>query len=182
MHESLPSPAPELLDVTFVDWDGSRKAQLEQVPRTSTVGQMLNEAVSHLGLPLQHLYQVLASQRVHGGSGRSYPRENDLIGPAHHGRITRENKVRVQILQGIPYVVEIASFVIDNDDHDSLAYSTPFVDGICPFAPRSISTAIRSDLAKPLNIASIRWCSFSPRLRKLKCRLHFAAMARDLKK
>ena len=58
MHESLPSPAPELLDVTFVDWDGSRKAQLEKVPRTSTVGQMLNEAVSHLGLPLQHLYQA----------------------------------------------------------------------------------------------------------------------------
>lgn len=49
---------PELLDVTFVDWDGSRKALLEKVPRTSTVGQMVSEAVTHLGLPLQHLYQA----------------------------------------------------------------------------------------------------------------------------
>jgi hypothetical protein len=62
MHTTIPttstSPPPELVDVTFVDWDGSRKAQLENVPRESTVGQMLNEAVSHLGLPLQHLYQA----------------------------------------------------------------------------------------------------------------------------
>jgi hypothetical protein len=58
MDTSLQGTSPELLDVTFVDWDGSRKAELEKVPRTSTVGQMLNEAVSHLGLPLQHLYQA----------------------------------------------------------------------------------------------------------------------------
>ena len=58
MHTQPQSAPPELLDVTFVDWDGSRKAQLEKVPRSSTVGQMLNEAVSHLGLPLQHLYQA----------------------------------------------------------------------------------------------------------------------------
>ena len=58
MHTATQSLPAELLDVTFVDWDGSRKAELEKVPRTSTVGQMVNEAVSHLGLPLQHLYQA----------------------------------------------------------------------------------------------------------------------------
>jgi hypothetical protein len=58
MHTATQSLPAELLDVTFVDWDGSRKAELEKVPRTSTVGQVMNEAVSHLGLPLQHLYQA----------------------------------------------------------------------------------------------------------------------------
>jgi hypothetical protein len=62
MQHSLPTTAMSLprnlVDVTFIDWDGSRKAQLEKVPRNSTIGQMLNEAVSHLGLPLQHLYQA----------------------------------------------------------------------------------------------------------------------------
>jgi hypothetical protein len=56
---SLQTDLPELVDVTFVDWDGSRKAQLEKVPRASTVGQVVNEAVSHLGLPLQHVYQAV---------------------------------------------------------------------------------------------------------------------------
>ncbi len=59
MHTSLQTAAPELIDVTFVDWDGSRKAQLRKVPRTSTVGQITNEAVAHLGLPLRHLYQAV---------------------------------------------------------------------------------------------------------------------------
>jgi hypothetical protein len=59
MQTSPQSAAPQLLDVTFVDWDGSRKVQLEKVSRTSTVGQVANEAVSHLGLPLQHLYQTM---------------------------------------------------------------------------------------------------------------------------
>jgi len=58
MQTSVPTPSANLRDVTFVDWDGSRKAQLERVPLTSTVGQLLNEAVGHLGLPLQHLYQA----------------------------------------------------------------------------------------------------------------------------
>jgi len=55
---TLKSSPLEHLGVTFVDWGGSRKAHFEKVPRTSTIGQMLNEAVSHLGLPLQHLYQA----------------------------------------------------------------------------------------------------------------------------
>jgi hypothetical protein len=59
MQTSLQSTPPELLGVTFIDWDRSRKVQLEKVPRSSTVGQVASEAVSHLGLPLQHLYQTM---------------------------------------------------------------------------------------------------------------------------
>lgn len=63
METTQHSGAPGLLDVTLVDWDGSRKAQLEDVPRTSTVGQVVAEAVAHLGLPLQHLYQAVYQGR-----------------------------------------------------------------------------------------------------------------------
>ncbi|MAE97383.1 MAG: hypothetical protein CL910_22265 [Deltaproteobacteria bacterium] len=54
---------PTLIDLTLSDWEGSRKAHLEQVPATSTVGQVVNEAVSHLGLPPQHLYQAVLRGR-----------------------------------------------------------------------------------------------------------------------
>ena len=63
MDTTLRTAGPELVDVTLVDWDGSRKAELEQVPRSSTIGQVVNEAVSHLGLPLQHLYQAVLRGR-----------------------------------------------------------------------------------------------------------------------
>jgi len=126
---------------------------------------------------LENLHQTLLSQRVHGGSSRSHPGENDPFCLAHHVRISRHREVRFQILQGISHVVEIAGLVINNDDH-----STPLVEGTFPPTPRSTRTAILSDRAKPLNMASIRWCSFSPAFKNLKCTLHLAAMARDLKK
>lgn len=54
---------PELVDITLCDWEGSRKAHLEKVPRGATVGQVVSEAVSHLGLPPQHLYQAVLRGR-----------------------------------------------------------------------------------------------------------------------
>lgn len=54
---------PELLDITLCDWEGARKAHLEQVPRSATVGQVVSEAVAHLGLPPQHLYQAVLRGR-----------------------------------------------------------------------------------------------------------------------
>ncbi len=55
--------APDLVEVICVDWEGARKAQLENVPRTSTVGQIVGEAVANLGLPLQHVYQAVFQGR-----------------------------------------------------------------------------------------------------------------------
>ena len=63
MNTAASAGAPELLDVTLCDWEGARKAHLKRVPSTSTVGQVVSEAVSHLGLPLQHLYQALVRGR-----------------------------------------------------------------------------------------------------------------------
>jgi hypothetical protein len=59
MDSATQAIAPDLVDVTCVDWEAARKAQLQKVPRTSTVGQIVGEAVSHLGLPIQHLYQAV---------------------------------------------------------------------------------------------------------------------------
>lgn len=62
MHDTTNTP-PQLVDVTLVDWEGARKAQLEKVPLTSTVGQIVGEAVSHLGLSAQHAYQAVFGGR-----------------------------------------------------------------------------------------------------------------------
>jgi hypothetical protein len=49
----------ELIDIEFSDWEGARSAQLQRVPRSSTIGQVVTEAVEHLGLPFEHLYQAV---------------------------------------------------------------------------------------------------------------------------
>jgi hypothetical protein len=51
--------SPELIDLEFRDWEGTRQAQLRRVPRSSTIGQVVSEAVEHLGLPFEHLYQAV---------------------------------------------------------------------------------------------------------------------------
>ncbi len=61
--DTVTTRAPDLVEVICVDWEGARKAQLENVPRTSTVGQIVGEAVANLGLPLQHLYQAVFQGR-----------------------------------------------------------------------------------------------------------------------
>ncbi|MBW2243714.1 MAG: hypothetical protein JRH01_17155 [Deltaproteobacteria bacterium] len=53
----------DLMNLTLCDWEGSRKAHLEKVPRSATVGQVVSEAVNHLGLPPQHLYQAVLRGR-----------------------------------------------------------------------------------------------------------------------
>lgn len=68
MDTTLDASAAELVNLTLCDWEGARKAHLEQVPRAATVGQVVSEAVSHLGLPLQHLYQaVFRGQELDAG-------------------------------------------------------------------------------------------------------------------
>jgi hypothetical protein len=60
--ESVTSPA-DLVDVRLADWEGSRQAVLEAVPRRSTVGQVVREAVRFLGLPLDRLHQAVLRGR-----------------------------------------------------------------------------------------------------------------------
>ncbi|MEE8556332.1 MAG: hypothetical protein V3T14_00425 [Myxococcota bacterium] len=51
--------AAGLMDVTFQDWEGTRKAELVGVARDTTIGELAYEAVRSLGLPPRGFYQTL---------------------------------------------------------------------------------------------------------------------------
>ncbi len=53
----------EMIDLVFTDWEGARRAHLEAVPRTTTVGQIVGEAVRAMGLPFKNLYQAVSRGR-----------------------------------------------------------------------------------------------------------------------
>jgi hypothetical protein len=50
---------PQFVDLVLSDWEGGRKAHLEGVPRSATVGEVVAEAVRALGLPIQSFYHAL---------------------------------------------------------------------------------------------------------------------------
>ncbi len=52
-----------LLELSFNDWDGTRKAELEGVSGNTTIGEALTEAVRALGLPMQTFYQAFRGDR-----------------------------------------------------------------------------------------------------------------------
>ncbi|MEE9606196.1 MAG: hypothetical protein V3U03_00545 [Myxococcota bacterium] len=49
----------EFVDLRLSDWEGARTAHLDQVPRSSTIGQVVSEAVQQLGLPLGGLFKAV---------------------------------------------------------------------------------------------------------------------------
>ena len=53
----------ELVDLTATDWEGSHRAHLEAVPRETTVGQVVGEAVRAMQLPGRTFFQALSRGR-----------------------------------------------------------------------------------------------------------------------
>lgn len=49
----------EFVDLQLSDWEGARTAHLSRVPRSSTVGQLVGEAVQALGLPLGGFFRAV---------------------------------------------------------------------------------------------------------------------------
>ena len=49
----------EFVDLRLSDWEGARTAHLDQVPRSSTIGQVVSEAVQQLGLPLGGFFRAV---------------------------------------------------------------------------------------------------------------------------
>jgi hypothetical protein len=49
----------DLINIAFTDWERTRRAELEGVPRNSTIGEIASEAIRALGLPLRNFYQAL---------------------------------------------------------------------------------------------------------------------------
>jgi hypothetical protein len=52
----------EFVDVTFSDWEGNRRVQLEGVPRNATVSELLDEVRRLMELPTDTGYQAVRGQ------------------------------------------------------------------------------------------------------------------------
>ena len=49
----------EFVNLHLSDWEGARTAHLDQVPRSSTIGQVVSEASQQLGLPLGGFFRAV---------------------------------------------------------------------------------------------------------------------------
>lgn len=56
---SAATETPEFVNLVATDWEGARKAHLDGVPRTATVGEVVSESVRALNLPFQDLYSAV---------------------------------------------------------------------------------------------------------------------------
>ena len=54
---------PEMLNLICKDWEGAHRAHLDSVPRDTTVGQVVSEAVRALQLPLKTSFQAVFRDR-----------------------------------------------------------------------------------------------------------------------
>ena len=63
--------ATDVVNLTFVDWEGSRRAHLDGIPTGSTLGQVVAEASRALQLPFQsYFHAVLRGRELpHGDTG-----------------------------------------------------------------------------------------------------------------
>ncbi len=62
--EATPTEAREdLVQVTFWDWQGAKKASLAEVPVDATVGEVLDEACRAMELPADSSYQAILESR-----------------------------------------------------------------------------------------------------------------------
>ena len=55
-HASEPS---DFVSLTAKDWEGTRTAHLDDIHRTTTVGEVVSESARALRLPFQNYYQAL---------------------------------------------------------------------------------------------------------------------------
>ncbi len=82
---SASATTPELVSLVASDFEGSRKAFLEDVPSTATVGEVVSEASRLLQLPFKNWYQAVFRGRelnhgeTIGESGLSTDDEIELV-------------------------------------------------------------------------------------------------------
>ena len=51
--------AGDFVSITARDWEGARRVHLDDVARTTTVGQVVGESVKALQLPFSEFYQAV---------------------------------------------------------------------------------------------------------------------------
>lgn len=54
---------PQFVNLVATDWEGSRRAHLDSVPRTATVGEIVTESVRALQLPFKDFYTAVFKGR-----------------------------------------------------------------------------------------------------------------------
>ena len=54
-----PGPASEFINLVAKDWEGTRRAELADVHRGTTVGEVVTASARELDLPFQNFYQAL---------------------------------------------------------------------------------------------------------------------------
>jgi hypothetical protein len=57
------STTPETFDLKITNWENTRRAHLDAVPRDATVGEAVNEAVRAMQLPTRSFFQALVRGR-----------------------------------------------------------------------------------------------------------------------
>ena len=57
--ETTIQPRGDFVDLQLTDWEGARTAHLDKVPRSSTIGQVVGEAVQQLGLPFGDFFRAV---------------------------------------------------------------------------------------------------------------------------
>jgi hypothetical protein len=63
MEINTAQATPELVNVTFTDWEGMRRVSLEDVARNATVAELLDEVRRAMDLPNDTSYQALLDGR-----------------------------------------------------------------------------------------------------------------------
>ena len=58
MNAAIQRPT-DFVDLRLSDWEGARTAHLDQVPRSSTISQVVSEAVQQLGLPFGDFFKAV---------------------------------------------------------------------------------------------------------------------------
>ena len=75
----------------------------------------------------QGLIQTQLPERGHGLAGRSHPGEDDAAGLGHHRRVLGHRTFHPQGLERPDHAGEIASLIIDDDDHGFLTMERCFL-------------------------------------------------------
>ena len=67
MEQNVAADTPELITLSVKDWEGTRRAHLEDVPRNATVAEIVDESRRLMGLPSDTSYHLVLGSRALSG-------------------------------------------------------------------------------------------------------------------
>jgi hypothetical protein len=67
MEQNVAVETPELINLSVRDWEGTRRAHLEDVPRNATAAEIVDEARRLMGLASDTSYHLVLGSRALNG-------------------------------------------------------------------------------------------------------------------